>query len=270
MNRYAYTDEARKHLHTLDEKPLCGTSTITKEALPKTLQWWAAEMSAVECLEKGECIPTIREEYNAARILPYQKKKIAIDALQKKYPIFRAARFAHYDDMKEKGKDGVDMHAELETYVKDCIQWGGSPREVPTAHNDAVASFGTWALQNVDKFLWSEGHCYSETHWLGGICDCGALLKNGLIAVIDFKSSKDAFFDQFVQTGGYTIQIEENGILDAKGNLILKLDKPITALIIVPFGAEVVEPKILYAVDEYKQNFLNALSIYKSMKNYEA
>src|SRR3990167_8438222 len=267
MNPYKYTDEKGAHLHTLNSKPLIGTSSVLKDTLAKTLQWWAAEMAAVECLEAGDKIPTIREEYAVARVAT--DKKAAIDALQKKYPIFRAARFAHFNDSKKKAGTGTDMHAELENYVGLCIKNGGQPIPMNGTTRE-VDAFAGWSVENVEKFLWSEGHCFSETHWLGGISDCGALLKDGNLAIIDFKSSKDAFFDQFVQTGGYALEIEENGLFDADGNQTLKLDKPITALIIVPFGAEKVEPKILYAVNEYKQNFLSALGIYKSKSNYEA
>ena len=61
-NEYKYIDEGKEHLHTYLGKPLLGTSTVVG-VLSKNLTWWAAETAAVECLEAGEHIPGIREEY---------------------------------------------------------------------------------------------------------------------------------------------------------------------------------------------------------------
>ena len=63
-------------------------------------------------------------------------------------------------------------------------------------------------VEHVEQFLLSEAHCYSERLWVGGITDCVARMKNGKLAVIDFKSSKDAYYGQFVQVAGYALQLE--------------------------------------------------------------
>ena len=42
-----------------------------------------------------------------------------------------------------------------------------------------IGAFIKWAKANVDKFLWSEGHCYSEKYWIGGIGDGGYMTKDG-------------------------------------------------------------------------------------------
>lgn len=257
---YQFVDEGRKHLHTLGERPLRGTSTIT-DIIAKNLVWWSAELSAVECLESGEKIETIRQEYTEAASLPFPHKKKAIDALCEKYPIFRKARFAHFERKNETASDGTDLHAELEKYVKGCLALGGAPIEYETEHK-AVKVFSEWAVANVEKFLWSEGHCYSEELWVGGISDCGAVLKDGKVAIIDFKSAKDAFFNHFVQVGGYAVQIEENGILTKDGEKVMELSAPIEALIIVPFGNGEVVPAVRYNVSDYKRHFTAALDLY--------
>ena len=91
MTIYKYIDEGRKHMHTIDGKPLLGTSSVV-DIIAKTLHWWSAELAAIECLEAGEKIPTIREEYLAVAKLPQIEKKKGIDALCIKYPIFRKAK----------------------------------------------------------------------------------------------------------------------------------------------------------------------------------
>ncbi len=47
--KYKYYDEKGEHLHTLDDRPLIGTSTALK-VLAKPLTWWA---SGLACAELG-------------------------------------------------------------------------------------------------------------------------------------------------------------------------------------------------------------------------
>ncbi len=251
-----YNFDDKIHLHSLDDKPLTGTSSV-EAVLSKNLVWWAAELAAVECLEAGARIPTIREEYLLARAHP--NKKEAIDVLQKKYPIFKTARFAHFNDKNKKAKSGTDLHAELEKWVKYRMGIIKSSGKV----DKRISPFILWAEDNVKRFLWSEAHCFDEDLWVGGISDAGAELKDGRIAVIDFKSSKEVYTNQFIQAAGYAIQIDKNGLWNKDGSMNKKLEKPVDALIIVPFGAEEIKPEIRYVVEEYKEGFKWCVGLYR-------
>jgi hypothetical protein len=263
MNRYKFINEGRQHLHTLDGKPLVGTSTVL-QVLSKPLTWWAAELAAVVCLEAGECIPTIREEYLAAAAKFGPEKKKAIDALQKKYPVFKKARFAHYDRKNDAADTGIDMHAELEKYVVRMITDNASePARMNGYDHVAVECFAEWAVANVKCFISSEGHCYSERLWTGGITDLFFQDKEGRLAVMDFKSSKDVYLSQFIQCAGYDIEIEENGILDADGNLLMKAERPADYYAVFPFGAENPEPKFRFDTDNLRKAFEATVTLHK-------
>ncbi len=134
--------------------------------------------------------------------------------------------------------------------------------------NEHVKNFAKWAVENVETFLWSEGHTYSEKHWVGGIVDAGAKMKSGSIAVIDFKSSKEAYYSQFVQIGGYTMQIAENGILDARGNKVLD---PVVAdeMIVIPFGAAGFSPDSRRNVPAFQEAFIGCLVNHKLSQVFE-
>lgn len=257
MTEYKFEDENKKHLHTFTGKPLLGASTVCG-VIAKNLTWWAAEMAAVECLEVGEKIPTIREEYLAACAAP--DKKIAIDGLQKKYPIFKAARFAHFKRKNEAAKDGTDLHAELENFVK-AFQYG-SPI-LPEFFDPKIRNFILWFIENVDKVLWSELHGYSTTMWVGGISDCAVKLKDGKVGIIDFKSAKEAYDSMFVQCAGYDLLISENGGFNASGYPIFKLHQPIDFYAIVPFGAPEFTIDFRYDVEAYREGFKAAVVLYK-------
>lgn len=265
---YRYIDENGEHLHTLRGRPLYGVSTIVSEVLAKNLTWWAAELSAVECLESGEKIPTIREEYLEAKA----KGKSGIDNLQKKYPIFKKARFAHYEDKNKKAEEGTDLHELLERFVRAEMkrQKALEERERFGYPNDEemtkILPFINWAKENVKEYIWSEANCYSEKLWVGGISDCGVRLKDGKMAIIDFKSAKEAYASHFIQTAGYSILISENGLYDPTGKYNKPIGYPIDALIIVPFGGEV-KPVIRYDVTDLKRAFESCVTIYKVIKN---
>jgi hypothetical protein len=256
--KYQFLDEKGAHLHTLGNNPLKGTSTIV-QVIAKNLTWWAAELAAVECLEKGEQIPTIRAEYEEA--CKQADKKSAIDALQKKYPIFKAARFAHFAMKNSKAKTGTDMHLELEKFVKSCIEAQMIPNEIITEHL-AVNKFHWWAKDNVKQFLFSEAHCYSERMWTGGIIDCGVELKNGQFGILDFKSAKEAYDSMFIQVAGYDLEQEENGIFDSDGKK-LHDPFPISFYGIVPFGAEEFKVDMRYNIEEYREGFKAAVVLDK-------
>lgn len=251
MNRYTYTDEGKKHLHTLDKKPLIGTSTVVG-ILAKTLTWWAS----------GQAVGTLG--WTATQSDPNMRLEVATVALEGIKELdgkgwlkrLDLAYKAHSVRLKDAASDGTDLHAELEAYVKSVM--GGEPY---TIENEKVAAFAKWAETNVKKFLYSEAHCYSETFWVGGIFDCLAEMNDGKIALFDFKSSKEAYFGHYVQLGGYAVEIEENGVLDSQGNKLG--EAKIDTLFVVPFGADDMLPRPYYDVDNMKGMFINAVNLYK-------
>lgn len=249
-----YHFDENEHLHLLNGVALTGTSSISN-VLSKPLTWWSAELAAVVCLEAGEKIETIRAEYEAA--VKSGNKKQAIDELQKKYPIFKQARYAHQATLKEKAKDGTDLHAELEAFVKSEMKLKGDWQ-----WTDRINPFINWADKNVRQFHASEANCFSEKLWLGGVIDAVAELNDGSYAVIDFKSSREAYPGQFIQAALYAIQVDENGLWDKNGKKNKKLDKSVTKLIIVPFGVEKIVPEIRNAND-YKAGAEAAVTLYR-------
>lgn len=270
-NAYKYIDEKKEHLHTLNGKPLHGTSTVVG-ILNKPLTWWAAGM-ALKALGWTNGSPrsadfVSREE--GIKIAGKARKNFFITNEQY-YDWLQECYRAHDSTKKEKAIAGTDLHAELEKYVKACIKTGGKPKSLKTKGDwpEGVIIFSEWAQKNIEQFLFSEGHTYSETHWVGGIVDVGAKMKNGKMAVLDFKSSKDAYYSQFVQIGGYVVQIQENGIVDKDGNKVLD---PFLAeeIIVVPFGMPKFAPRTTNNVYGFKQAFIGALENYKLSKEFDA
>jgi len=251
--RYRFLNRSGGHLHTLDDKPLIGTSTALS-ILSKPLTYWASG-KAVETL--GWSNPKYTDENVVKMTAERRFNEIKGMTLDEYIKTLNEAYKAHATSLKDSASKGTDLHAELEHFVK--AEMGKLPHK---EYDPKIQPFITWSRENVVEYLWSEAHCFSEKMWTGGISDCGAKLKSGLTAIIDFKSSKEAYMSQFLQCAGYALQIAENGLWDSEGEHNKKIEK-IDLLIIVPFGAKEVVPNVKYNSEELRKGFENALALYK-------
>jgi hypothetical protein len=249
-----YKFDAKEHVHTLNGKYLTGTSSVVN-VLSKPLTWWAAGLAVEKFGWKNPKLYTAREVDEAAIHGLERVKEMNLDEYQK---LLADAYKAHSVKLKDSATKGTDLHEELEKFVKAEM---GISKDY--AFEPVINSFVQWSEKHVKRFLWSEAHCYSETMFVGGISDAGAELNNGQIALIDFKSSKDAYDSHFIQAAGYALQIEQNGLWDSSGKHTKTLDQPIDQLIIVPFGAPVVEPVIKFNVTDFKQGFVDCVHLYR-------
>src|ERR1700691_4018829 len=120
---YRFINEKREHLHTLDGKPLVGTSTVTK-VIAKPLTWWASGLAVGQLgwVKKLDPRDATAEEIEANSKL---RMSMAIDQLDAYKTMFAPdyiklldkAYRAHADSLDKSADKGTDMHAELEGYV---------------------------------------------------------------------------------------------------------------------------------------------------------
>lgn len=302
-----YQFNAEEHVHMLDDLMLTGTSTVMKMLKPPLAYWASGHAVKVFGVTEPKLLTVIK---NAGRKQPTDDQRIAIEALKNAVAVrfdevkamddttflgtLIEAYNAHAVSFKESAEDGTDMHAELEDYVKFCMDGGGVPLETKNQH-PAVQCFAKWAIEKVDRFLWSELHTYSHVHFLGGITDCGALMKDGNLAIIDFKSSKEAYPTHFMQIGGYDIELSEQGGYTADGQKVFDLpaercphcqakggtvpcvhckgdgyrQMKISKHIVFPFGAENPVPAVSTRVEDHKQGFIYALGLYRTINKLE-
>lgn len=245
MEGYKFDNE--EHIHTLDSKPLIGTSSMASVLSKPGLTYWAAGLSMgyFGWTNKGNIKSGWVPKDNRLSIAKSYREKVSAMSDDEYLSYIDLAYIAHTKKLKDAAKDGTDMHEVMENYVKACIEKnGGKPIQEKT-ENPKLQFFADWALMNVKKFLWSEMHCYSRALWLGGISDCGYEDNEGKIVILDFKSSKDVYLSQFWQCIGYAIQIEENGGFTPGGDKILEQVK-IDYVAVLPFGMETPEVKFYY------------------------
>ena len=258
MTQDIYKFDKENHVHTLNGKPLTGTSSVVG-VLYKPLSWWASG-KAVEVLGWTNAKKTKREDRLAIASAKFAQIKVLSDADY--LTLLDTAYKAHSTQLHKSAKNGTDLHAVLERFVKTEMGKEGI-KKLTSEEIQLIEPFIKWSKINVKKFIASEAHCYSKELWVGGITDAVAELNDGSVAVIDFKSSREAYPSQFLQTAGYAIQIEENGLFSENGKFSKKLDKPISKLIIVPFGADKVIPEIRTQINDYKEGFKCAVRLYR-------
>lgn len=263
MNKYKFINEVidgkKTHCHTYGGAPLLGTSSVVG-VISKPLTFWASGLAVAELGWKNPKFTAEKERMESAL---ESKLKIEEMSVEDYLKLLDKAYKAHSIRLDKSADVGTSMHERLENYCKNCIRTGGGkPYDALLTLGPEVNIFSKWACENVKEFMVSEGYCYSERLWLGGITDCYALLKNGHYAVIDFKSSRECYISQFLQVCLYDIQISENGVFYQEGN---RMFEPMKAdeYIIFPFGAPKVEPSVKMASEELKKGAEAAVTLYK-------
>jgi len=267
VNRYQYRDTKGEHLHLLDNRPLIGTSRVGS-VLSKPFAWYGSG-KAVEAFGCPDAKVLTKIKNKKATGEEIDKHMAAMDVALRMLKTMTVEQFAKLIDQayrahntfkKSRATAGTDLHAELERFVKNHMN--GSPC---VTYADQIAPFMEWTYGNVKRFLWSEGHNYSEKNWVGGICDAGYESVKGDFGIIDFKSAKEAYIDHFWQCAGYDINISENGVLTADGDLIYTLEKPISEYCVFAFGAEKPRPQFNYDMAGSKEAFQAMLTIYRKL-----
>jgi hypothetical protein len=230
LQRYKF-DEA-KHIHTLDDKPLYGITSVLKVIAKPMLIQWAANM-ACEFMEA-----------NWLNYFDHEKNK-PLDSL------FKEARVAHRKKKETAGDFGTIVHEAVEKWIKTGEFTETEDKKI----NTAIKNFIVWASNNKVKFLLSEQPLVSETHWLGGIVDFVCEI-GGKLYVGDLKTSSGIYPEYFWQTSGYQIMLEEMGLYkDFHGHIIVNCKK----------NGEI-EVKENYDLGNNKETFLACLKIFKQMK----
>lgn len=273
MNEYRFN--AIDHIHEIFEngsyKPLVGCSSLSSLISKGGLVYWASGL-AVEKFgwthkgnkEKG----WTKKEDRLEKAIKRRKEIAELDD-ESYLQLLDDAYAAHSQKLAASAEDGTNLHERMEKYVKLCMEKNdGKPIAGDTEHQ-ALQIFVSWSLSNVRRFLWSEVNCYSRDLWLGGISDCGYEDMEGNYAILDFKSSKEAYLSQFWQCVAYAILLEENGGVTPDGDKVFTLSKEIHHVSVLPFGMK--EPTVSHYYDMVggKEAVKAMVTLYRKVNNYE-
>lgn len=215
-----YKFDDKRHIHMLDDKPLCGTTTVLGIIAKPNLIQWAADVAAANGMET-EKVEGFLEKYEAVmKISDWKEKKKAKAQLDKDYPAFKQTRVAHRQKKEKAGDWGTELHKFIEDYIKE-----GFRPKVEGTQLQAFDHFMQWAIDNKVEFLESEKHLYSRELWIGGIVDM-VFMMDGKKYIGDIKTGSGIYPEMWAQMGAYDLCLKDMKLHeDVEGYLIINLKK---------------------------------------------
>ena len=235
-NMYKFNKE--KHIHTWDDKPLHGVTTVLSVIAKPSLIQWAANM-AIDYIEEKMFEPI--DSYSSIEGGGMVDPKI-----------LKEARTAHRKKKEKAGDWGSEVHIEIERYVKNWILLKPSGTVDKTKYDERIKLFTDWVEENKVELLESEKHVWSEKMWVGGICDL-VIKMNGKKYIADIKTSSGIYNEYFYQMAAYALCLEDMGEhKDVEGYLVINLKKDGT-----------METKEVTDMLENKEAFKAALQLHK-------
>ena len=213
--------DEKKHLYTRksDGKWLQGVSTVSS-VLPKPwLSAWGAK-EVVKFLGFSDYDEIEKANKMLMKIWNLGEKS----DLSGYIALLKEAKGASYRKSKEAKADGTEGHLFLENWVKAKIRNEELP-VMPTGMLERPCrQFIEWSDQNVEQWILSEAMVVSLKNDYAGTMDGLAIMKDGKLAVIDFKFASHISEDYHLQCAGYQNCFEEYGI-KVDERIIIRLPK---------------------------------------------
>lgn len=222
-----YNFDEKNHIHTFEDKPLMGVTTVLGVIAKPALIQWSANMACDYLKERAT------EFFNNPTLFN---------------DILKEARTAHRTKKEKAGDWGTAVHLAVEEWIKEKKE----PTDLDEMGMLAFNNFKNWATENKVEFLESEKHIWSKELWIGGIVDL-VFIMDGKKYIGDIKTSSGIYNEAFFQMGAYHLCLEEMGeAKDIEGYIVINLKKD---------GK--IDLKMATDMELNKQAFKNALGLYK-------
>lgn len=233
--------DEKTHSYYIDEKRATGVTTIIGVLAKPALIPWAARMT-VEWLRET-C------EWSQDGLADTRRYSVSEDELEE-------AKVAHTKKKEAAGEHGTGAHEAVEVWVNECLtKYEGKPvNDFAADSDDPILKFKSWAVENIDQFLFSERRMYNKELFIAGTADFAYIGKDGKRYMADFKTSSGIYgIDYWLQVAAYRYLAEAEGDESYDGATIVRLGKD---------GA--FEVQQLYDYETYKEAFLCCLKLYRA------
>src|SRR3990167_6616305 len=220
--------DEKKHLYTLDGKPMTGVTTILSVIAKPALIQWAA----------NEAVKYIMEHITELLTFPIVKENVD--------KILEEAKTAHRKKKEGAADIGTLAHKWIEGYIKDP----------DNAHHEKdlaimTDNFVKWTEENKVKFLKSEFRVYDPDLFYAGTLDFVAEI-DGKKFIGDIKTGSGIYPEHFYQMAAYRNAWEKMGLEKLDGSVVVNITKQ---------GKLNVEYSYFYQEDF--EAFCGALKIYR-------
>lgn len=260
------TKRIRKHVYLMGDKYMSGVTTILGTIAKPALIQWASDMA----------VGWIKENCNAEPIMANPTAGFVYEVTTEQ---LEEARKAHTKKKEDAGQKGTDLHADVEHYIKECIERADGKPLILRPHLEAkggfavgvysgkidlpptgLVAFVNWANENNIRFLASEKKVYHSdpSMWYAGTFDF-SFEKNGKRYIGDLKTMKK-MWDRvpFFQTAAYMLAAEHMGEEKYDGSCIVNISKETNEL----------TDHWTYDHEKDKEAFLAALTLYRQLSNF--
>ena len=236
-----FTFNKEKHYYELDGKRMYGVTTVLGVIAKPALIPWAVKTAT-------DYIKTNCQQDELMRYL------VNLADLE-------AAKSAHRKKKEDAGEKGTDLHSQIETHIKWCIDNNKGFSCISTEGMGQLDHFTKWATNNNIQFLASEKQVYSESMWCAGTTDM-VFIKDSKKFVGDVKTSSAIYPEHFYQMAAYRMMLEEMGESEFEGSVVIRIGKDGKFN-----GNKDVQYRYDYNTD--RNAFLGALAIFKAGESYK-
>lgn len=209
--------DEKKHIYTRksDGAWLQGTSTVSN-VIPKG---WLSAWGAKECVKALGF-----SDYEETEIAEDMLAKIKKMELEEYLKLLKHVKGSAFRKKKDAMADGTEGHEWIEMWVKAKIREEELPALPEGMLERPCKQFVEWSNENVDYWILSEARVVSVNEKYAGTMDGLAMMKDGKLAVIDFKFATKISEDAYLQTAGYQNCFEKYGI-KVDERIIIRLPK---------------------------------------------
>ena len=113
------------------------------------------------------------------------------------------------DIYEVKSGEAMRIGSEIHNWIENHINGIDNPK--PEGREWVIDEFLAWEEKNIDEWMASEFLVASHEHKFAGRLDAVAKFKNGLVSIVDFKTSNSISPEYALQTAGYWIALKEMG-----------------------------------------------------------
>ncbi len=219
MSKVKFDKKAHLYTRTDDGTWLQGVSEVSS-IVPKD---WLSAWGAKEC---SKFLGYSDYEGDTERAKEMMQKIIDLKTPEEFISLLKEAKGASFRKSKEALIDGKVGHEWLENYIKAKIRGKESPTMPTGTLERPLQQFLEWEKENITLWVLCEARVAYPEKGYAGTMDGMAIMKDGKLAVIDFKFSSHFSEDYELQTAGYQACFEPYEIpIDER--IIVRLPKTI-------------------------------------------
>lgn len=266
MKKVQYTEDGHTYKDLKTGTWLQGVTSVSSIVPKDWLAAWGAK-EAVKFLGYSD----YEGDFTRAREILEKLSLIGImrddDGPKAWIELLKEAKGASGRKSKTALVDGKKGHAWLEEYVKARIRGKELPEMPVGTLKRPIEQFLEWETKNISTWVLSEARVAYPEKGYAGTMDALAIMKNGKLAVIDFKFASHISEDYYLQTAAYAYTFEPYGI-KIDDRIIIRLPKTLEReewndkekkYELLPNNLEDEIVKTNYEID--KNTFVNALPV---------